>query len=61
MNGYEFEAAALPWGPMEETMLLLAREQEWAEAYTAEHPECQLGRIYLGFLCSEMVRALGEL
>ncbi len=44
----------------QDTLLLLAREQEWAEAYTADHPGCDLGQVYLRFLRSEIVLQLGE-
>ncbi len=44
----------------QDTVLLLAREQEWAEAYTANHPRCDLGQVYLRFLRDEMVRLLDE-
>ncbi len=46
---------------LQDTMLLLlAREQEWAEAYAADHPGCDLGQVYLRFLRDEMVRLLDE-
>ena len=61
MYGFENGTGALPWEPTEETVLLLAREQEWAEAYVADHPNCQFGQIYLDFLHREMVQSLGEL
>lgn len=60
MNGSETDAAPL-WGANEETVLLLAREQEWAEAYMVENPRCPLGRYYLDFLRQEMINLLGEL
>ena len=61
MNAYESESAAPSWGRAEETVLLMAREQEWAEAYALEHPECPLGRLYLDFIRQELIQALGEL
>ncbi len=61
MHGFENETDALPWEPREETILLLAREQEWAEAHVAEHHGCQFGQIYLDFLRRELVQALGTL
>jgi hypothetical protein len=61
MHGHDFGSAALPWQPMEETVLMLSREQEWAEAYADEHPDCPLGRIYLDYLRRELVQALAEL
>ena len=45
------------WSPEEETLLVLAREMEWAEAYAADHPACAMGRVYLDFLQWEMVTA----
>jgi len=49
-----------PTSLLQDTMLLLAREQEWAEAYATDHPGCDLGQVYLRFLRDEMVRLLGE-
>ena len=45
------------WTAAEESFLLLARELEWAEAYTADHPACPMGRVYLDFLQWEMIKA----
>lgn len=45
----------------QDTLLLLAREQEWAEAYAADHPDCELGLVYLRFLRAEIVQLLGAL
>lgn len=39
---------------LHDTLLLLAREQEWAEAYCADHPKCELGLVYLDFLRREI-------
>lgn len=50
-----------PPNVMQDMLLLLAREQEWAEAYTADHPACALGQVYLDFLRREIVSLLGEL
>ncbi len=44
-----------------DTLLLLAREQEWAEAYAADYPGCDLGQVYLRFLRAEIVVLLGEI
>lgn len=49
------------WSPAELTLLTLARELEWAEAYAESHPDCRMGHVYLGFLRREMVRAQGDL
>ncbi len=49
------------WSPSEETILLLARELEWAEAYAADHPRCRMGRLYLEFVRRELVAAQSEL
>ena len=45
------------WTAAEESFLVLARELEWAEAYTADHPACPMGRVYLDFLQWEMITA----
>ncbi len=49
------------WTASEETVLTLAREIEWAEAYTADHPKCDMGRVYLDFLRWELITAQMEL
>lgn len=49
-----------PTSTPQDVLLLLAREQEWAEAYAADHPGCDLGQVYLRFLRGEMVRVVGE-
>ena len=49
------------WSAAEETVLALARELEWAEAYAADHSECWMGRVYLDFLRGEMVTAQMDL
>lgn len=59
MNSYEIEAA-LPWNDNEQTVLLLSREREWAEAYHAENPTCAMGRVYLEFVQRELDVALSE-
>lgn len=58
MNADPFDRspASLPT----DSLLLLAREQEWAEAYAADHPDCDLGQVYLRFLQTEIVHLLGE-
>lgn len=43
-----------------DALLLLAREQEWAEAYAHDNPGCDLGQVYLRFLRTEIVLLLGE-
>jgi hypothetical protein len=48
------------WTAAEENFLMLARELEWAEAYSADHPACPMGRVYLHFLQWEMLTAQGE-
>ena len=55
------ETPELEWTQTEESLLLLARELEWAEAYAADYPKCQMGRLYLDFLHWEMVAAQAEL
>ena len=45
------------WTAGEENFLMLAREMEWAEAYSADHPTCPMGRMYLDFLQWEMITA----
>ncbi len=42
----------------QDTLLLLAREQEWAEAYAVDHPHCDLGHVYLRFLHDEIARLM---
>ena len=49
------------WTLAEENVLILEREREWAEAYAAGHPHCGMGRLYLDFLCWELVAAQAEL
>lgn len=61
MNADETPSALMCWTPMEQTLLMLSREREWAEAYADEHPGCLLGRLYLEFLQKEMVRVMAEL
>ncbi len=56
----EKDAAGMLWTAAEENFLMLARELEWAEAYTADHPACPMGRVYLHFLQWEMITAQGE-
>ncbi|MBV9849133.1 MAG: hypothetical protein JO250_05530 [Armatimonadetes bacterium] len=41
----------------EDTLLLLARELEWAEAYLEDFPDCELGRFYFYLLQRELARA----
>ena len=48
------------WSPAELTLLTLARELEWAEAYAEDHAACRMGRVYLDLLRREMVMAQGE-
>ena len=38
----------------EDTILLLARELEWAEAYLEDYPDCELGRLYFHLLEREL-------
>ncbi|MDQ2800362.1 MAG: hypothetical protein M3Y13_12065 [Armatimonadota bacterium] len=54
---YSYPAVAT-WEGTQETLLLLAREQEWAEAYTEDHPDCTMGRVYLDFLRRELVSTM---
>ncbi len=61
MNADEIEADYTAWGQAEQSLLLLAREQEWAEAYAVDNPHCPMGRMYLEFLHREMIRAMGDL
>ena len=49
------------WSPAELTLLTLARELEWAEAYAEDHADCRMGRVYLELLHREMVMAQGEI
>ena len=57
---YGENAAEILWTATEETILTLAREMEWAEAYAVNHPDCPMGNIYLEFLHRELVTAQGE-
>lgn len=54
-------APEMLWTETEETVLMLSRELEWAEAYAEDNPQCSMGRIYFDFLRWELVRAQGEL
>ena len=54
------DGATTLWTAPEENFLMLARELEWAEAYTADHPACPMGRVYLNFLQWEMITAQAE-
>ncbi len=49
------------WSASEETILLLAREMEWAEAYLQDYPECRMGQIYFDFLRWEMITTQADL
>ncbi len=49
------------WTASEETILTLAREIEWAEAYAEDYPGCLMGSVYLDFLRRELVTAQGEI
>ena len=40
----------------EDTVLLLARELEWAEAYLEDFPDCDLGWFYFRLLQRELTR-----
>ncbi len=44
---------------MDDSILMLARELEWAEAFAADYPDCGMGQVYLDFLRHELVTALG--
>ena len=55
------ETPEIEWTMAEENTLVLAREIEWAEAYTEDHPECSMGALYLNFLRWELVMAQAEL
>jgi hypothetical protein len=55
------ESDTILWESTEQMLLLLSREQEWAEAYALDHPRCSLGQMYLNFLRSEIVTVMGEL
>ena len=55
------ETPEILWTAAEESLLTLARELEWAEAYAADHPTCSMGQIYLDFLRWELVMAQAEL
>lgn len=61
MNADDTQSALMEWSPTEQIVLLLSREEEWAEAYTSEKPYCQMGRLYLEFLRREMVQLMGDL
>lgn len=61
MNTDEPETALTLWNSTEQMLLLLSREQEWAEAYAADHSHCPLGRMYLDFLRREIVTVMGDL
>ena len=41
----------------DDTILLLARELEWAEAFLQDFPDCELGRMYFLLLERELTRA----
>jgi len=61
MNADDTQATLMQWSPTEQIVLLLSREQEWAEAYAEEQPDCLMGRLYLEFLQREMVQLMGEM
>ena len=61
MNADDTQSALMEWSTTEQIVLLLSREQEWAEAYAFDNPHCQMGRLYLEFLQREMVQLMGEL
>ncbi len=61
MNADDTQSALTEWSPTEQIVLLLSREQEWAEAYALENPQCQMGRLYLDFLWREMTQMMGDL
>lgn len=54
-------APEIEWTATEESVLTLAREMEWAEAYAADHPQCSMGGLYLDFLRWEMTTAQSQL
>lgn len=56
-EGLDGNPAGTLWTAAEESFLMLARELEWAEAYSADHPTCPMGRVYLDFLQWEMITA----
>jgi len=51
----EYAGSPIRWEPVEEIMLLVARELEWAEAYVSDNPAAELGKTYLHALQCEMV------
>ena len=38
----------------DDTLMLLARELEWAEAYLEDYPDCDLGWLYFHLLEREL-------
>ncbi len=44
----------------DDTIFLLARELEWAEAYLRDFPECVLGQLYFSLLERELTAAERE-
>ena len=58
---YAENAPEIEWTAAEENVLALARELEWAEAYAADHPKCDMGALYLNFLHWEMVTGQAEI
>ena len=38
----------------DDTLMLLARELEWAEAYLGDYPDCDLGWLYFHLLEREL-------
>ena len=58
MSGEETQEET--WTQAELTVLMLARELEWAEAYAENHADCRMGRVYLDFLHWEIIMAQGE-
>jgi hypothetical protein len=51
----DYADSPIRWNPIEEIMLLVARELEWAEAYVSENPTAEMGKAYLHALQCEMV------
>ena len=48
------------WGDKDDIVMMMSREVEWAEAYLADNPDCEVGAIYLKFVQRELSSAIAS-